>query len=225
MIYQLTGTIVEKKLPSLIIINCSSNTAENQHSQPSTSQVGIGYGVHIPLTLFCNISLGEQHCIHTQLIIREDEHTLFGFTSTQERDLFNTLIKTNGIGPKSGLAILSTFNAAQLQNIIAHEDITQLTKIPGIGKKTAERLMLELKDKLKGAISACNTNSEYQLKNTNTISDNSLPTDCVSDAEQALLALGFNTKEATRKLKLALKKLENENNIATEILVKEALQM
>ena len=111
---------------------------------------GVGYGVELPMTSICQLpAVGEKVLIFTHLIIREDAHQLFGFINRRDRSLFKELIKINGIGPKSALTILSSLSVEEMLGIVRANDVMSLTKIPGVGKKTAERLMIELKKKKK----------------------------------------------------------------------------
>lgn len=133
MIALLNGVLRHKKAPYLIL-ECA----------------GVGYEVEATMTAFANLpSVGEAATLYTHLAIRDDAHVLFGFASLEERDLFRILIKVSGIGPKMAVAILSGMEPMALAGVIAAEDSTALTRLPGIGKKTAERLVVELKDKFK----------------------------------------------------------------------------
>lgn len=133
MIGLLSGTVRYKKAPYLMI-ECA----------------GVGYELEVTMNAFSQLpEIGGNTTVYTHLSIREDAHVLFGFADLEERDLFRILIKVSGIGPKMGIAILSGMNAAELASVIAAQDSVTLTKLPGIGKKTAERLVVELKDKFK----------------------------------------------------------------------------
>lgn len=173
MIALLNGVIRHKKAPYLII-ECG----------------GVGYEVEATLTAFANLpALDENATIFTHLSIRDDAHVLFGFASLSERDLFRTLIKVNGIGPKMGIAILSGMNPDELASVIAAEDSTALTKLPGIGKKTAERLVVELKDKFK----------HHQHDNHSDAAAIAPPAGSIkSDALDALVQLGYKAAEAEK---------------------------
>ncbi|PIE39922.1 MAG: Holliday junction branch migration protein RuvA [Gammaproteobacteria bacterium] len=172
MIALLHGTLRHKKAPFLII-ECS----------------GVGYEVETTLTAFAKLpDINEKTTIYTHLSIRDDAHVLFGFASLNERDLFRVLIKVNGIGPKMAIAILSGMNPDELAGVIAAEDSTALTKLPGIGKKTAERLIVELKDKFKHITLTTNNSgtpgyTDKQAKN---------------DAIEALVQLGYKVNEAEK---------------------------
>ena len=158
MINRILGKIVEKN-PSVVIVDVG----------------GLGYEVGIPVSTFSKLpQIGEKVLLYTHLYIREDSHQLFGFLEEMERSLFGKLIKVSGIGPRVGLAILSTISPTSLIGYIEKRNTENLCQIPGIGKKTAERMILELKGKIE-AVSE-NTNDHEELL-------------------QALLALGYSEKE------------------------------
>ena len=158
MINRISGTIIEKN-PSAIVLNVG----------------GIGYEIGIPVSTFSKLpQIGEKTLLFTHLYIREDSHQLFGFLEKLERDLFGKIIKVSGIGPKVGLAILSSIPPTSLVSYIERRNTENLCQIPGIGKKTAERMILELNGKIE-AVSE-NTNNNEELV-------------------QALLALGYSEKE------------------------------
>ncbi len=167
MISRLTGIILEKQ-PPVVLIDVQ----------------GIGYEVLVPMTTFYQLpELNQKVTLHTHFVVREDAQALYGFHDAQHRSLFRQIIKTNGIGPKMGLAILSGMNAQELMQHIYNKDIAQLTKIPGIGKRTAERLMIEMQDK-------CGTSDAAAL--------HSPSTDPQQEAISALVALGYRAQEASR---------------------------
>ncbi len=171
MIALLTGVLRHKKAPYLII-ECA----------------GVGYEVEATLTAFAKLpNIDETATLYTHLSIRDDAHVLFGFASLAERDLFRTLVKVNGIGPKMAVAILSGMNADELATVIRNEDAVALTRLPGIGKKTAERLIVELKDKFKG-LEHLPSNENSQL----TAGQNK------GDAVDALTQLGYKINEAEK---------------------------
>lgn len=112
---------------------------------------GVGYEVHMPMTCFYELpEAGQEAIVFTHFVVREDAQLLYGFNNKQERTLFKELIKTNGVGPKLALAILSGMSAQQFVNAVEREEVGALVKLPGIGKKTAERLIVEMKDRFKG---------------------------------------------------------------------------
>lgn len=168
MISRLTGKIIEK-IPPQIVIDVNN----------------VGYEVDVSMQTFYNLPpLGEIVQLYTQLVVREDAHLLFGFATAQERSTFRQLIKVSGIGAKTALGILSAMNAEELAQAIAEEDIKRLSAAPGIGKKTAERMVLELRGKLV----------------SETLSDGLFMTpaapDETADIISTLLALGYNEREA-----------------------------
>jgi holliday junction DNA helicase RuvA len=169
MIGKLTGTLSEKNPPE-VIVDCG----------------GVGYEVQVPMSTFYNLpGLGERVTLLTHFVVREDAQILYGFGAQQERSTFRQLIKISGIGPKMALGVLSGMSVAELSQAVTLQDANRLTKIPGIGKKTAERLMLELKGKL-GADLGIPT---------------SLANDDQADILQALIALGYSDRDAALALK------------------------
>ncbi|AOY01055.1 Holliday junction branch migration protein RuvA [Jeongeupia sp. USM3] len=177
MIARLTGTLIEKQPPTLVV-----------------DVAGVGYELDVPMsTLYVLPAIGGRVELFTHLVVREDAQLLYGFASRAERDLFRHLIRISGIGAKIALAILSGMNSDELALAVAGEDVTRLSKVPGIGKKTAERLILELKGKL-GSLP---TSSAVAAR---------LPTPLFGDGPSgdivnALLALGYNEREAGAALK------------------------
>ena len=167
MIGRISGTLLEKH-PPLVLVDVG----------------GVGYEIDVPMSTFYNLpAAGEKLALHTQFIVREDAHQLYGFSTHDERAAFRQLIKISGVGPKLALTILSGLSVAELSHVVAAQEVGRLTKIPGIGKKTAERLLLELRDKLPGASAALLAGAE--------------PVPAVrSDVLDALLALGYNEREA-----------------------------
>jgi Holliday junction DNA helicase RuvA len=175
MIGRLSGTLIEKLPPQLVL-----------------DVAGVGYEVDVPMSTFYQLPpLGEKVVLFTHQVVREDAHLLFGFGSKDERQTFRALIKVTGIGAKIALAILSTLSADELAIAIAAEDIKRLSAVPGIGKKTAERLVLELRGKLVtgGAVA---TPGGLALAGEPSALD---------DVANALLALGYNEKEAAAAVK------------------------
>jgi holliday junction DNA helicase RuvA len=169
MIGRLHGLLVEKNPPQ-VLVDCH----------------GVGYEVSVPMSTFYNLpALGEKITLLTQFVVREDAQLLYGFASAPEREAFRQLVKITGVGPRTALSVLSGMSVGELSQAITLQEAGRLIKVPGIGKKTAERLLLELKGKL-GA-------------------DIGLPTSLASDAQadilQALLALGYSDKEAAISLK------------------------
>ncbi|BCB25804.1 Holliday junction ATP-dependent DNA helicase RuvA [Sulfurimicrobium lacus] len=171
MIGRLSGKLLEKHPPQILL-----------------DVQGVGYEVDVPMSTFYNLpALGESVTLHTQLIVREDAHLLYGFASDEERQTFRRLLKITGVGAKLALTILSGMSVGELAQAVVAQDAGRLTRIPGIGKKTAERLLLELKDKLEGI-----TASGVPLSSVAAGS---------SDILNALQALGYNDKEASWAVK------------------------
>ncbi len=165
MIGRLSGILLEKNPPQILL--------EVQ---------GVGYEVNVPMSTFYNLpALHERVLLHTHLIVREDAHLLYGFASDDERVAFRQLLKISGVGPKLALSVLSGLSLNDLASAVANKDAGRLTKIPGVGKKTAERLLLELQGKF--TVSASGSTNKAA----------SAPS---SDVLNALLALGYNEKEA-----------------------------
>ena len=169
MIGRLTGTLADKSPPQLLIdVN------------------GVGYEVDVPMSSFYNLpALGEPVTLLTHFIVREDAQILFGFLTHDERQTFRLLIKITGVGPRMALSLLSGLSVSDLAQAVARQETGRLVKVPGIGKKTAERLLLELKGKLADAITAPAT----------------VASDAQADILQALIALGYSDREAATALK------------------------
>jgi Holliday junction DNA helicase RuvA len=170
MIGRITGTLAEKSPPHLLVdVN------------------GVGYEVDVPMSSFYNLpAVGERVTLLTHFVVREDAQVLFGFLTHDERATFRLLVKISGVGPRTALAILSGLSVVELAQAVALQESARLVKVPGIGKKTAERLLLELKGKLGDALS---------------VPANAPGGDAQSDILQALLALGYNDREAAAALK------------------------
>jgi Holliday junction DNA helicase RuvA len=171
MIGRIAGTLLEKNPPHLLV-DCN----------------GVGYEIDVPMSTFYNLpSTGEKVVLLTQLIVREDAHLLYGFGTVQERTTFRELLKITGVGARMALAVLSGMSVQDLAQAITLQDAARLTRVPGIGKKTAERLLLELKGKLGVDIGA--TGAALS------------PSDHAADILNALLALGYSEKEALAAIK------------------------
>lgn len=172
MIGRINGILLEKT-PPLVLIDCN----------------GVGYECEVPMSTFYQMpAVGEKVTLLTHFVVREDAQLLYGFGTQQERATFRQLLKVNGIGAKSALSILSGLSIDDLVQAVALQETAMLTRVPGVGKKTAERLLLELKDKftLEG-VAAMNANQ---------------PKSASSDVLNALLALGYNEREALACVKL-----------------------
>jgi Holliday junction DNA helicase RuvA len=164
MIGRLTGILVEKNPPQVLL-----------------DVQGVAYEVDVPMSTFFNLpALHEQVALHTHLVVREDAHLLFGFGSVEERAAFRQLLKISGVGPKLALAVLSGLSLADLADAVARKETGRLIKIPGVGKKTAERLLLELQGKLEGVAPAAK----------------GAAASASGDVLNALLALGYSEREA-----------------------------
>ena len=173
MISKLTGKLVEKTPPQIVIdVN------------------GVGYEADVSMQTFYNLPpLGETVQVFTQLVVREDAHLLFGFATAEERKTFRQLIKVSGIGAKTALGILSAMTADELAQAVAEEDVKRLASAPGIGKKTAERMVLELRGKL---ITHTVTDGLFAAPSEN---------DETNDIVSTLLALGYSEREAKAAVK------------------------
>ena len=171
MIGKLTGTLLDKSPPQ-VLVDCS----------------GVGYEVDVPMSTFYNLpALGEQVTLLTHFVVREDAQLLYGFATAQERAAFRQLIKISGVGARTALSILSGLSVDDLAQAVAAQESGRLIKVPGIGKKTAERLLLELKDKLAPALP--------------TSGSSILQHDEQLDILQALVALGYSEREAALAVK------------------------
>ncbi|HHM5696575.1 TPA: Holliday junction branch migration protein RuvA [Pseudomonas aeruginosa] len=177
MIGRLRGTLAEKQPPHLILdVN------------------GVGYEVEVPMTTLYRLpSVGEPVTLHTHLVVREDAHLLYGFAEKRERELFRELIRLNGVGPKLALALMSGLEVDELVRCVQAQDTSTLVKIPGVGKKTAERLLVELKDRFK-AWENMPTIAPLVMEPCGSATVSSAEADAVS----ALIALGFKPQEASR---------------------------
>jgi holliday junction DNA helicase RuvA len=174
---------------------------------------GVGYEVDLPISHIAQLpAMGQEVNLFTHLVIREDAHLLFGFLIKTERDCFRQLIKVAGIGPRIALALLSTMNSQQLQQAIDEEDLNTLCLTPGIGKKMAERMLLELKDKLTSAIEFMPNSSLFATNQNNEVAIR-------KDINNALESLGYNGKEISQ----VLKQLPELNDLSQGI--KEALKL
>lgn len=182
MIGRLRGNILEKQ-PPLVLIETN----------------GVGYEVHMPMTCFYELpELNHEAVIFIHFVVREDAQLLFGFNSKQERALFRELIKVNGVGPKLALAILSGMSAQQFVNAVEKEEIAALVKLPGVGKKTAERLVVEMKDRFKGMHGDLfGGDSAFALTTPSTAPATN---DAEGEAVAALVALGYKPQEASRMI-------------------------
>ena len=170
MIGSLTGVIAEKSPPQVLV-----------------DVGGVGYELDVPMSSFYNLpALGERCTLLTHFVVREDAQQLFGFLTREERSTFRLLVRISGVGPRTALAILSGLSVAELASAVSRQEGGRLVKVPGIGKKTAERLLLELKGKLGPDLG---------------LPAATAATDAQADIVQALVALGYNEREAALALK------------------------
>ena len=171
MIGRLTGRLVAKNPPQVMVdVN------------------GVGYEIDVPMSTFYNLpATGESVVVYTHLVVREDAHLLFGFGTQEERAAFRQLIRISGIGARTALSVLSGLSVAELAQCVALQDAGRLTKVPGIGKKTAERLLLELKGKLAPEVGAAGTAAAGG--------------EAGIDVLHALLALGYSEREASATIR------------------------
>lgn len=200
MIGRLRGTLVEKQPPYLLLdVN------------------GVGYEVQSPMTTFYKLpDIGADVVLHTHLSITENLHQLFGFADLRDRSLFRTLIKVNGVGPKLAIAILSGMEADDIARCVRDNNVAALTKVPGIGKKIAERLVIELRDRLKTWGSSHGDSTANN--DTPHIADHQ---DIHAEAESALIALGYKPVDAARMIAAASKHKPDANS---ETLIRLALR-
>ncbi len=169
MIGRISGTLVEKHPPQIVVLS---------H--------GVGYEIDVPMSTFYHLPrTGEPVELLTHMVVREDAHLLFGFLTANERAAFRQLLRVNGVGPKVALAVLSGLSVDELAQAVASQDAARLTKVPGVGRKTAERLVLELRDKLPVAVAAAPRPSSQ----------------AGPDVLNALLSLGYNEREAAAAVK------------------------
>ena len=196
MIGQLRGIIAEKEAPDLLI-----------------DVQGVGYELQAPLTTFYKLpSVGDSITLYTHMSVREDAQQLFGFADRRERSLFRALIKVSGVGPKLALAILSGMEVGDFVRCVQLDDTSSLVKVPGVGKKTAERLLIELRDRLGdwGPSSSGDAAVVAAVK----------PAGEFEDAENALIALGYKPQEASR----AIAAVDADENTSSEELIRLALR-
>lgn len=191
MIARLHGLLIEKQPPILVVdVN------------------GVGYEIEAPMTTFYKVTLGAEVTLYIHQVVREDANLLYGFATREERDMCRSLLKVNGVGPKMALAILSGMEADAFAACIRQGDITTLTRIPGVGKKTAERLIIEMRDRVGDGSAGQNA--------THSSAVNASPT---QEAITALIALGYKAVEAEK----AIHKIQQEN-ASTEDLIRLALK-
>ncbi|GAB3039148.1 Holliday junction branch migration protein RuvA [Bowmanella dokdonensis] len=203
MIGRIRGVLIEKQPPEVLI-----------------EAAGVGYEIQLPMTSFYQLpELGQEATVYTHFVVREDAQLLFGFASKSERALFRELIKANGVGPKLALTILSGMSASQFVFCVQHQDVNALIKLPGVGRKTAERLLVEMKDRLahfmgedpRGSSIA---SSPGKIENTFVVSN-----DPKDEAISALVALGYKLPVATKTVDTLYR-----DGISSEVLIRDALR-
>lgn len=168
---------------------------------------GVGYFLSIPSRLHLELtSIGQAVLFHTAYVVRELSQTLYGFLSSQERDIFEVLINITGIGPKLALSLIGSLSFGELQSAIIHQDILTLCKVPGVGKKTAERLIVELKDKIPSLVSPME-------KRAAASPPSHFASQQAADAARALINLGYPESEARKAVSHSLKELEAESDL------------
>jgi len=202
VIGRLRGTLIEKQPPEILL-----------------EVGGVGYELQLPMTCFYELPpIGQEAVLHTHFVVREDAQLLYGFVNKRTRALFRELLKANGVGPKLALAILSGMSASQFVSAVEREEIGLLVKIPGVGKKTAERLVVEMKDRLKGwsegALFTPFTDAMMTLSR-----DADKPSSVEDEAVSALLALGYKPQQAS----LVVSKIYK-SDMTVEAVIREALR-
>lgn len=203
MIGRLRGNLIEKQPPELLI-----------------EVSGIGYEVQMPMSCFYELpEIGTEAIIYTHFVVREDAQLLYGFNSVKERALFREVIKANGVGPKLGLAILSGMTAGQFVSCVEREDVSTLVKLPGVGKKTAERLVVEMKDRLKGwgagdLFTPATDAAPIDIKPYQSSKQNA-----EDEAVSALIALGYKPQQAAKVVSQVVK-----SDMTSEAVIREALK-
>jgi Holliday junction DNA helicase RuvA len=193
MIGLIKGTLLRKEPPALLVdVN------------------GVGYELEAPMTTFYELPpVGQAVTLHTHMVVREDAHLLYGFARESQRRVFRELLKVTGVGPRIGLAVLSGLTEDELARAIAGEDIARLSRVPGIGKKTAERLVIELRDKLAVAPEPEAAASAAPVA----------PADPSAEAVSALIALGYKPNEASRAVRAVPAK-----GLSAEEIIRQALK-
>lgn len=202
MIFQLKGRITDKT-GLLIILDVH----------------GVGYGIFAPMSTVLKLpAIGEEVLLYTHLIVREDAHLLYGFLEKKEKLLFCELIKISGFGAKLALSILSHLSVEQFFNVIMLQNLSQLTDIPGVGHKTAQRLMVEMQNNInnKKFIELLDLNNSNAIANTNMNNQ-----EIINDAQEALISLGYKPKEAILAIKAVINNNKDNNS---ESLLKAALK-
>ncbi|MFT4940891.1 MAG: Holliday junction DNA helicase RuvA [Paraglaciecola sp.] len=208
MIGRIRGILLEKQPPEVLI-----------------EAAGVGYEIHVPMTSFYQLpDIGQEACLCIHFVVREDAQLLFGFADKNERAVFRELIKVSGVGPKLALTILSGMSAQQFMSCVSREDVTGLTKLPGVGKKTAERLVIEMRDRLK---KLANEQSFIDVAGDSGGDTLAYPhestfvtkSDAKDEALSALMALGYKAAQASKVINSVYVK-----DLSSEELIREALR-
>lgn len=204
MIGRLRGILIEKQPPEVVL-----------------DVSGVGYEIQLPMSSFYPLpELGEEAVIFTHFVVREDAQLLYGFADKHERAMFRELIKVNGVGPKLALAILSGMSANQFVQCIHNDAVSSLVKLPGVGKKTAERLVVEMKDRLKNWVGADLLTPEAdKMAFENGLENTFVSGNAVDEAISALVALGYKPASAEKAIKQA-----NKPGMDCEALIRSSLK-
>jgi Holliday junction DNA helicase RuvA len=198
LIGQIRGIIVAKNPPEILV-----------------EVAGITYEIQVPMsTLYKLPELGQQLLLHTHFVVREDAQLLYGFYESKDKTMFRSLIKVNGVGPKMALAILSGMEPDEFVRIVRSNDVTAMINMPGIGKKTAERLIIEMRDRLKDWSAVESVESGSNPKET--------PNSITRDAETGMVSLGYKPQQAARAIAMVMK--ENNDITDSEELIRHALK-
>lgn len=199
MIGQLRGTLLEKQ-PPLLLLDVNN----------------IGYEIDAPMSTFYRLpDIGNEVVLHTHFVVREDAHHLYGFYTREERALFRTLLKVNGVGPRLGLTILSSIDSNEFIRCVVNNDSASLVRLPGVGKKTAERLIIEMRDK----VSDWQPKGNLELNSKGPLNENTPRNQSIQDAISALIALGYKPQEASR----AVSKVDD-GQLTSEEMIRRSLQ-
>jgi holliday junction DNA helicase RuvA len=200
MIGRIRGNLVHKHPPDILV-----------------EVGGVGYEIQVPMTtLFRLPELGSEVSLLTHFVVREDAQLLYGFIDEQDRHLFRQLIRVSGVGPKLALTILSGMDSGSFARCVQRDDISSLVALPGVGKKTAERLLVEMRDKLKDWLGSAGAGDALA---TGSAAPAPL-TDMVADAEGALIALGYKPQDASRKVAA----VNDDSVVSSEDLIRRALK-
>lgn len=195
MIGRLSGKLVQKEPPALLI-----------------DVKGVGYELEAPMTTFYDLpAIGEAVTLHTHLVVRDDAHLLYGFSRENQRWLFRSLLKVSGVGPRVALAILSGLTTEEFVSCITTEDVTRITRVPGIGRKTAERLIVEMRDKVQI--------EERIGSGAKVVEAGEVSLNPVGEAVSALMALGYKANEASRLVRTV-----ESDGLNTEEIIRRALK-